>query len=143
MRAALFAMAVLALPAPAALADPVVAARTIRAKAVIAPGDLAFGQGEMPGAITDPAEAIGLESRVVIYAGRPIRPDDLAPPALIERNQIVPMIYDVGGLRIATEARAMDRAAVGDRIRAMNIESRATVVGTVGTDGTIYVGGTL
>ncbi len=95
----------------------------------------------MPGALSDPDQAIGLESRVVLYAGRPIRAHDLTEPAVIERNQIVPMIYLTGTLQIATEARAMERAGVGARVRAMNLASRTTVTGTVGEDGTIYVGG--
>ena len=85
------------------------------------------------------AEAVGKEVRVNIYAGRPVRAADLASPALIERNQVVTLNYSHGGLTIATDARALDRAGPGERIRVMNLESRSMVTGVVMVDGTVNV----
>jgi flagella basal body P-ring formation protein FlgA len=51
----------------------------------------------------------------------------------------VQVSFDGKGLQIVTEGRALDRGAVGERIRVMNISSRATVFGTVQEDGTIQV----
>jgi flagellar basal body P-ring formation protein FlgA len=121
-------------------AESVVATRTIRAKAIIAPEDLTLVGAELPGALTDPVEAVGLEARVSIYAGRPVRASDLGPPALVERNQLVSLVYLSGGLAISTEGRALARGAEGDEIRVMNLGSRNTVTGRVGPDGAIYVG---
>jgi flagella basal body P-ring formation protein FlgA len=133
------ALLVAALAAPAA-ADTLVAARTIRAQAILGPADLAMVEAEVPGALADPAEALGMEARVVLYAGRPIRAGDVGPPALVERNQIVPMIYDQSGLTIQTEGRALGRAAAGERVRVMNLGSRSTVSGTVDEAGRVIVG---
>jgi flagella basal body P-ring formation protein FlgA len=58
---------------------------------------------------------------------------------VVERNQIVTLIYDQSGLTIATDGRVLDRGGVGDRIRVMNLQSRSTVTGTVGEDGNVYV----
>ncbi|TDL74209.1 flagellar basal body P-ring formation protein FlgA [Palleronia sediminis] len=135
----LLALALL-LATPAA-ADTLVAARTIRAQALLGPADLAILPGDLPGALARPSEAVGLEARVTLYAGRPIRPGDIGPPAIVERNQIVTMIFEAPGMRIVADARALDRAGVGDRVRAMNLGSRSTVVGTVTEAGTIVVGG--
>lgn len=134
------ALILAALAGPGA-ADTLVAAHTIRAKSLIGPADLAFAPGDVPGALGDPGAAIGKEARVTLYAGRPIRAGDLGPPAVIERNQIVPLIFASPILRIATEGRALDRAGIGDRVRVMNLESRNTVTGTVGADGSIHVSG--
>lgn len=130
----------LALAAPAG-ADTLIAAHTIRAKSLLGPSDLTLAKGDTPGALSDPEAAIGMEARVTLYAGRPIRAGDLGPPALVERNQIVPLIYDRSGLRIATEARVLARGGLGDLVRAMNLDSRTTVTGTVARDGTILVTG--
>lgn len=129
----------LVLTAPA-LADSVVATRTIRAQTIISIEDLTTVEPALPGALADPALAVGMEARVAIYAGRPVRAQDLGPPALIERNQLVPLIFLSGGLAISTEGRALARGAAGEVIRVMNLSSRNTVNGRVGPDGAIYVG---
>jgi flagellar basal body P-ring formation protein FlgA len=130
----------LAILAQPALAESVVATRTIRAKALIAPEDLALVSAELPGALTDMAEAVGLEARVVIYAGKPVRPGDLGSPTLVDRNQLVPLIYLSGGLAISTEGRALGQGAEGDDVRVMNLGSRNTITGRIGPDGAVYVG---
>lgn len=122
-------------------AETLVAARTIRAQAIITPTDLAVIEKTIPGALSAAEEAIGQETRVVLYTGRPIRPEDIGPPAIVERNQIVTLIYRRGPLVIAAEARAMGRAGVGDPVRVMNLSSRNTVTGIVREDGTVTVGG--
>ena len=123
-----------------AMADSLVATRTIRAQTVIGPDDMALVDAALPGALDDPARALGLEARVAIYAGRPIRSQDLGAPALVDRNQLVSLIYLSGGLAISTEGRALERGAEGDVVRVMNLGSRTTVNGRVGPDGAIYVG---
>ena len=123
-----------------AFADSLVATRTIRAQSVIGPDDLTLVDAEVPGAATDLAEALGLEARVAIYAGKPVRLSDLGAPALIDRNQVVTLVYLAGGLTISTEGRAMGRGAEGDVIRVINLASRSTVSGRVGPGGVVYVG---
>lgn len=125
-----------------AAAEALVASHTIRSRTLITAQDVLVVDETHPGALIDPIEAIGLEARVVLYAGRPIRADDLAEPAVIERNQIIPLIFNQGGLAISTEGRSLARAAVGDRIRVMNLASRSTVSGTVDPQGRVIVGST-
>lgn len=132
-------IAALVLAQPA-FADSLVATRTIRAQSVIGPDDLTLVDAEVPGAATDLAEALGLEARVAIYAGKPVRLSDLGAPALIDRNQVVTLVYLAGGLTISTEGRAMGRGAEGDVIRVINLASRSTVSGRVGPGGVVYVG---
>lgn len=136
MRRAALVLLLSALPASA---ETLVAARTLRAQTVLAPGDLTVADGVVPGALTAPDEAIGLETRVAIYQGRPIRPDDLGPPAVIDRNQLVVLSYVAGALTITAEGRALGRGGVGDRIRVMNLASRTTVTGLVAADGSVRV----
>ena len=131
---------VLLLVAQPALADSVVATRTIRAQTVIGPDDLTLVAADLPGALTDPGPALGLEARVAIYAGKPVRSSDLVSPALVQRNQVVPLIYLSGGLAISTEGRALARGSEGEVIRIMNLGSRTTVNGRIGPDGAVYVG---
>lgn len=123
-----------------AMADSLVATRTIRAQSVVQMDDVTLVAAAIPGALTGTDGAVGLEARVAIYAGRPIKASDLGPPALIDRNQIVSLSYQSGGLAILAEGRALARGGVGDVIRVMNLASRSTVSGRVAADGTVQVG---
>jgi flagella basal body P-ring formation protein FlgA len=137
---ALLLAAPLPLAVPAALAETVIAAATIRPGTVLGPEHLALSDASVPGALSRPDEALGLEARVVLYAGRPVRAADLGPPALVDRNQIVTLVYADAGLAIETTGRALDRAAAGEAVRALNLASRSTVTGIVDDRGRIRVG---
>ena len=121
------------------LADVVLPVRTIRAREIISAEDVVVKSADVPGALQSAGELVGKEARVALYAGRPIRPSDVGPPALIGRNQMVTLVFDTGSLRIVTEGRALARAAAGESVRVMNIASRATVIGFVRSDGTVEV----
>lgn len=125
--------------APPALADYLVPLRTIRAKDIVNAEDLALKKGEIMGALSNPSEVIGMEARVALYAGRPLRPGDLGPPAIIERNDLVTLIFRQGGLTIAAEGRSLGRGSVGEAVRVMNLSSRTTVTGRVKQDGSVEV----
>lgn len=137
MRALLLTLLLCPLPAIAETTVSLVATRMIRAQTVLSAEDVTVVEAEIPGALTNVADAVGLEARVTLYPGRPVRPGDLGPPALIDRNATVPIAYRRGGLTIMAEGRALDRAGVGDTLRVMNLASRSTVVGRLGPDGVV------
>jgi flagella basal body P-ring formation protein FlgA len=122
-----------------AAAESVVATRAIPAQTVIGPGDVALVAAEIDGAADSLAGIVGQEARGMLYPGRPVRPGDVGPPAVVDRNQIVTLHYRSGALSILAEGRALDRAAAGERVRALNLASRSTVSGTVQSDGSIDV----
>ncbi|MBF9042645.1 flagellar basal body P-ring formation protein FlgA [Rhodobacterales bacterium HKCCE4037] len=130
----------LALSPPATAQETVIAAGTIRGATLIGPADVATVEGETPGALSDMAEAVGMEARINLYPGRPIRPGDLRPPAIVERNEIVSLRYDHGGLLIITDGRALDRAAQGEALRVINLASRQTVTAVALAPGLVTVG---
>ncbi len=131
--------ALLAVLASPIAAETVVAARTIPAQSLIQSEDVAFINQEVPGGISDAAALIGMEARVALYAGRPIRSGDVALPAVVERNQIIRLYFESNGLVIITEGRALGRAGPGDLLSVMNMSSRTTVSARIGEDGAGYV----
>lgn len=138
MRAVLLILALL-VPELAA-AQAVVATRTLRAGHPIAEADLDIGaQPLAPGLVADPAEALGMEARVTLYAGRPIPLASLQPPALVERNQLVTLVFRQGALDIRAEGRALGRGAADQQVRVMNLASRTTVTGRVAGPGLVSV----
>lgn len=129
----------LMLAAPA-MADSLIATRTIRAQTVIQPEDITLVEADIPGALTAAEAAVGQEAKVTLYAGRPINGGDVAPPALVKRNQMVTLVFQTAGLTIHTDGRALERGAVGDLIHVMNLSSHLTISGYVAPDGSVSVG---
>ena len=131
---------ILALSLVPALAEAGVlaAARTLPAGTVITAADLRAVDGSRTG-ITDPSAAIGMQTRITIYEGRPLHGSMLQPPRLVNRNQMLRLTFQRGALRIVTEGRALDDAAAGDVIRVMNMASRSTVSARIAADGTAIV----
>lgn len=126
--------------ASSALAETIVAARTIPAQTILTFEDLVLSDDDSPGGVADPFRLVGKESRVALYSGRPIRESDVISPAIVERNQRINLVYTGNGLSIQTDGRALDRAAAGDLISVMNLSSRTTVIAEIGRDGIAYVG---
>ena len=128
-----FALILLPLPA---LADSVVATRTIRAHVALSADDMTMVAMDIPGALSDSATAVGQETRVIVYAGKPIHAEDLGPTAIIERNQIIPLSYSVGALSILTEGRALGRGELrphGQARRCLRVDGLgAILVGGIG-----------
>lgn len=134
------ALVLILLLATPARADVLVAARTLRAGTAIGPGDVILLTDAAPlGAAQAPDEAVGLEARVTLYAGRPIPVASLGPAAVVERNQLVTLVYQAGGLEIRADGRALGRGAAGEPIRIMNLASHSTVSGTIAGPGLVSV----
>lgn len=122
-----------------ASAETVIAAKTLRAYTLITAHDVIAKDTDVPGAVTSMHDVIGQETRVAIYAGRPIRPSDVGPPAIVERNQIVTLIFNKNGLTILSEGRSLSRGGIGDQVRVMNTSSRSNLFGTVAQDGSVLI----
>jgi flagella basal body P-ring formation protein FlgA len=120
-------------------ADIVSPTRTIRADTIIGEDDVTVLPGSNANAFEDKRDVIGQEAKNTLYAGRPIHFDDIGPPALVMRNQIVSLQFRSGSLIILTEGRSLERGGVGDHVRVMNLSSRTTLFGQVQSDGTIEV----
>ncbi len=124
---------------PMAQAESLVATRLIRATDVIGAGDVVAHGAPAPGAAIRPEQVIGLEARVAIYPGRPVRLSDLGPAAVIERNEIVRMVYRQGPLVILSEGRALGRGSLGEQLTVMNLASRQSVQAVVSSGGLVEV----
>ncbi len=133
-------VALIALLAAPASADSMVATRTIRAQSVIATDDIAMVAADIPGALSAPELAVGMEARVTLYAGRPVHEADVGAPALVKRNQLVTLVFQTDGLTIHAEGRALERGSLGDIVHVMNLSSHLTIQGLVAPDGSVSVG---
>lgn len=120
-------------------AETLVATRLIRAAQVLDAGDVVGSDLRVVGGATDMSQVIGMEARVAIYPGRPVRLSELGPAAVIERNDLVSLLFRRGALTIVTEGRALDRGAIGASVQVMNLSSRQAVQGVVQHGGLVDV----
>ncbi|MFN3274440.1 MAG: flagellar basal body P-ring formation chaperone FlgA [Paracoccus sp. (in: a-proteobacteria)] len=114
------------------------AARNLPAGTVITAADLRAVDSDRPG-LSDPSEAIGMQTRITIFEGRPLHPTMLQAPRLVTRNQLVRVRFQRGTLRIEADGRTLSDGAAGDLIRVMNLDSRSTVTARVMPDGSVSV----
>jgi len=120
-------------------AETIVPIRTLAPGREILESDLIQSENSIPGAVSKFSSIIGKEARIALYANRPIFPDDLREPAIIKRNQIVTLVFQQNMISISTQGRALARAGIGEKIKAMNSTSKTVVIGQVQTDGSIWV----
>lgn len=128
-------------PGVALAMESLVATRAIPARTVLQPDDIAVVAAAIPGALSDPGQAVGQATRRIIYPGRPILAADLGPPVMVARNARVRLEFRRGGLAIAAEGRALDEGGLGEGIRVMALGSRSVVQGVVADEGVVLVEG--
>lgn len=138
-RRTLTMVAFLCVAANMASATSLIAVHAIPARSVIERDDVRVSNRSVPGALSVIEDAVGMEARVTIYSGRPVRAGDLGPPAVIERNEIVRLRFTSGSLIIEADGRALDRGGLGDMISVMNLSSRSTVIGRIASNGVVEV----
>ncbi len=122
-------------------AETVVATTLIRSGTILTHAHLAVISSDYPGAVTGINVLLGQEARVNLYPNRPVRLQDVGAPRVIDRNDLVTLVYRKGGLSIEAEGRSLGIGGVGDMLRAMNLGSRNTVQGVVVSPGVIHVRG--
>lgn len=76
--------------------------------------------------ITDVNEAVGLVSSGFISSGRPLRPNDVTQPPIIDHGDRVTMIFMEKNMKVALEVTARSSAAKYEEFRAYCTETRRT-----------------
>lgn len=119
---------VLATPA---FADSVVATRAIAASAVVTAEDVTLVAMEIQGAAKSIEDVIGQVANTAIAAGRIVQRNQISAPIHVERNSVVTLILQAGGLEIRTEGRALAAGKLGETIDIMNLSSRSRLRGAI------------
>lgn len=81
--------------------------------------------------VTADGDLNGMVPRRQLKAGEPIRNADLAKPILVEKNQLVTVIYHSSGLTLSMRGRAQGAGTMGEAVRVQNPQSKRIVEGVV------------
>lgn len=90
--------------------------------------------------VRSPAEIAGRKARRYLRAGELIRASDIKLPTLVAKGDTVTMIFEVPGLSLTAQGRAMNEGGMGDSIAILNPVSHRQVDALVVGTGTVRVG---
>lgn len=89
--------------------------------------------------LTNVDDIAGQAARRSLRAGLALSPDDLTAPLMVERQQLVTLIYRHGSLALSVRARSMDDGSEGQSIDLTNLQSNRIVRGVVAGRGLVHV----
>lgn len=121
----------------------VVALRTIPRGGTIKESDVTFKEIALTknreSVLWDVASVIGAVARKSIPAGFVIGPNDVELPPVIRKNQIVPIIFEKGGVCVTGKVKVLTDAKVGEKVKCVHLDSENEVEGIVLQDGSVKV----
>lgn len=132
---------ILALAPIVCFADQIVVTRVIKPSELIGADDLRIIKSDDDPRSLKANDFIGMEARRTLFPKRLLKLEDVGTPALVDRNQIVELVYLGANIEILAEGRALGRGGYRETLRVMNLASKSIVVGSVGKHGRVFVGG--
>lgn len=78
-------------------------------------------------------DVLGKQLRRSISTGQAIREEDVGPPVVVEKNQLVQIKVIMGGIEVETAGRAITEGAVGDlvQVETINLKERKKLTAQV------------
>ncbi|MEY2341129.1 flagellar basal body P-ring formation chaperone FlgA [Acidithiobacillus sp. IBUN Pt1247-S3] len=120
-----------------------VAAQSLSAGSILSASDLdeiAANPGELSGApLNNPEQAVGQRLRYGVMAGQPILRSMLQARNLVHAGQLVTVIAQGDGVRIATTAEAIEDGKEGQSILVRNVQSGRVLHAIVMSNGNVQV----
>lgn len=89
--------------------------------------------------LTERDQAVGLAARTVLQPGRPLRVAELMRPQVVQRDDVVTLIYEVPGIKLTMRGKATEAGAEGDTVSVLNEQTKRVVQGTVDGPGRVII----
>ena len=84
-------------------------------------------------------DIIGKSPKRVISKGRPIRTEEIASPALVNKGTQVTLFFKSNNIEIRTFGEALESGAKGDVIKVRNLSTKTVIQGTVESSSVVRV----
>jgi flagella basal body P-ring formation protein FlgA len=84
-------------------------------------------------------QAIGLAAKRPLRGGQVLRPADLTKPQVVQRNEVVTLVYAVPGVMLTVRGKALEAGAEGDIVSVVNVQTNRTIQGTVSGPGRVSI----
>ena len=128
----------------AATVEALALTRNLATGEVVGPDDVAWTTVQAHQApVSAPQDAndvIGLSARRPMRAGQVLNSRDLAAPQVIARNDMVEVLYQVGGIELTITGRAQRNAALGEPVTILNLQSGRLIEAVAVAEGRALAG---
>lgn len=118
--------------------------RSLNAGEIVQPEDVAWTKVQSHLAPQDsPQDAesvIGQAVRRAMRTGAPVAQRDLSKPIVVKANDLITITYNLDGVSLSLQGKAMQGGAAGDSITVLNPQSKKTIVAVVIGPGQAVVG---
>lgn len=112
-----------------------VLARPIQRGETIAESDLTWQNQRITGlnrnSVTDAKNLVGLAAKRPLRSGQLLLVSDIERPLVVAKGALVTISYEVPGLSLSDQGRALEPGAIGDTISVLNPGSHKTLLATV------------
>ena len=117
-------------------------ARSLNAGDIVEAEDLEWGEAVAApaGAPRDADEIIGKAAKRPLRAGAAVISRDVTPPRVIERDDVVQVVFRDRGVSLTLQGKAMEAAAVGDSVKVQNVASKKIIEAVATGPGRAVVG---
>jgi flagella basal body P-ring formation protein FlgA len=85
-------------------------------------------------------QVVGMAARRGLSDDTILRDNDLEKAKIIDRNEMVLIVYETPLITVTTRGKALESGAIGDAIDVLNLQSKHTIQATVVGDGKVAVG---
>ena len=118
--------------------------RSLNAGEIVQPEDVAWTKVQShlvpQDAPQDAETVIGQAVRRAMRTGSPVAQRDLSRPVVVKANDLITVTYNLDGVSLSLQAKAMQGGAAGDSITVQNPQSKKTIVAVVIGPGQAVVG---
>lgn len=118
-------------------------ARAVTAGEILRPDSVTMGtvpaKTVFAGTARSMDEVEGKQVTRALSAGKPILRIHLKDVPMVARDSMVTLVYNRPGIQLTGQARALSDAKVGEAVRVLNPDSRATLVATVVGPGIVEI----
>jgi flagellar basal body P-ring formation protein FlgA len=90
-------------------------------------------------ALTALDAAVGMAARHPLRPGQALSDADLMKPMIVQRNDMVTLVYEAPGLTLTLRGQAQDAGALGDTIGVLNVQSKRVVQGVITGPGRVRI----
>jgi flagella basal body P-ring formation protein FlgA len=116
--------------------------RSIRAGEVIKASDVSLERrpkSEVGGEALGTEQTVGFAARQPLRGGQVLHPADLTRPLVVQRSEVVTLLYEVPGIVLRVRGKALEAGAVGDVIGVVNVQTNRTIQAVVTGPGHVSV----
>jgi flagella basal body P-ring formation protein FlgA len=116
---------------PGKTIDALTYAHNLAAGEIVRPEDVIWAKVQAhlvpTDAPTDPSQMIGEAARHTLREGAVASGRDLMAQKVIKKDQVISVAYDVDGVSLKLQGKALGDAAAGDLIQVLNTQSKKTI----------------